>query len=120
MPTIRNTTSTKRERSRPTPSPLLLRRYTGAGGRHGTCAGVLELTKMDCNKNKLYKKLPVTLVYSKAFANIIQHNPNTVDSVFDFRISCDPTVSLPLCIRAQIDLQFCHDRIAFAFGNLRQ
>jgi len=31
------------------------------------------------------KKLPVTLVYSKAFADIIQQNPNMVDSVFDFR-----------------------------------
>ena len=32
-----------------------------------------------------YKKLPVTLVYSKAFAEIIQQNPNMVDSVYDFR-----------------------------------
>jgi hypothetical protein len=70
---------------KPTPSPLLLRRYTGAGGWHETCAGVLGLTKMDWNNNTLYKKLPVTLVYSKAFANIIQQNPNMVDSVFDFR-----------------------------------
>lgn len=70
---------------KPTPSPLLLRRYTGAGGWHETCAGVLGLTKMDWNNNTLYKKLPVTLVYSKAFANIIQQNPNMVDSVYDFR-----------------------------------
>jgi len=40
---------------------------------------------MDWNNNTLYKKLPVTLVYSKAFADIIQQNPNIVDSVFDFR-----------------------------------
>jgi hypothetical protein len=70
---------------KPTPSPLLLRRYTGAGGWHETCAGILGLTKMDWNNNTLYKKLPVTLVYSKAFANIIQQNPNMVDSVYDFR-----------------------------------
>lgn len=70
---------------KPTPSPLLLRRYSGAGGWHETCAGILGLTKMDWNNNTLYKKLPVTLVYSKAFANIIQQNPNMVDSVYDFR-----------------------------------
>jgi len=70
---------------KPTPSPLLIRRYTGAGGWHETCAGIIGLTKMDWNNNTLYKKLPVTLVYSKAFASIIQQNPNMVDSVFDFR-----------------------------------
>jgi hypothetical protein len=70
---------------KPTPSPVLLRRFTGAGGWHETCAGILGLTKMDWNNNTLYKKLPVTLVYSKTFANIIQQNPNMVDSVYDFR-----------------------------------
>jgi hypothetical protein len=70
---------------KPTPSPILVRRFTGVGGWHDTCAGILGLTKMDWNNNTLYKKLPVTLVYSKAFADIIQQNPNIVDSVFDFR-----------------------------------
>jgi len=70
---------------KPTPSPVLLRRYTGTGGWHETCAGILGLTKMDWNNNTLYKKLPVTLVYSKAFADIIQQNPEMVDSVYDFR-----------------------------------
>lgn len=70
---------------RPTPSPILLRRYSGAGGWHETCAGVLGLTKMDWNNNTLYKKLPVTLVYSKAFADILQQNPNMVDAVYDVR-----------------------------------
>ena len=69
----------------PTPSPILLRRFSGQGGWHETCAGVLGLTKMDWNNNTLYKKLPVTLVYSKAFADIVQQNPNIVDSVYDFR-----------------------------------
>ena len=40
---------------------------------------------MDWNNNTLYKKLPVTLVYSKVFADIIQQNPNIVVEVFDFR-----------------------------------
>ena len=69
----------------PTPSPILLRRFSGQGGWHETCSGVLGLTKMDWNNNTLYKKLPVTLVYSSAFANIVQQNPNIVDSVYDFR-----------------------------------
>jgi hypothetical protein len=70
---------------KPTPSPVLLRRFTGAGGWHETCSGILGLTKMDWNNNTLYKKLPVTLVYSKAFADIIQQNPTLTDDVFDFR-----------------------------------
>lgn len=70
---------------KPTPSPLLLRRFSGIGGWHETCCGVMGLTKMDWNNNTLYKKLPVTLVYSGAFANIIQQNPNMVDTVYDFR-----------------------------------
>lgn len=70
---------------KPTPSPVLVRRFAGAGGWHDTCAGILALTKMDWNNNTLYKKLPVTLVYSKAFANIIKQNPNMVDSIYDFR-----------------------------------
>jgi hypothetical protein len=70
---------------KPTPSPILLRRFSGAGGWHDTCSGILGLTKMDWNNNTLYKKLPVTLVYSKAFADILQQNPNMVDDVYDFR-----------------------------------
>lgn len=70
---------------KPTPSPVLVRRFTGQGGWHDTCSGILGLTKMDWNNNTLYKKLPVTLGYSKAFADIIQQNPNMVDEVYDFR-----------------------------------
>lgn len=70
---------------KPVPSPLVLRKFTGAGGWHDTCAGILGLTKMDWNNNTLYKKLPVTLEYSQRFARIIQQNPNMVDDVFDFR-----------------------------------
>jgi len=70
---------------KPTPSPILVRRFSGVGGWHDTCSGILGLTKMDWNNNTLYKKLPVTLVYSKAFADIIQQNPNMIDEVYDFR-----------------------------------
>jgi hypothetical protein len=70
---------------KPVPSPLLIRRFTGEGGWHDTCAGILGLTKMDWNNNTLYKKLPVTLEYSQRFAHIIQQNPGMVDNEFDFR-----------------------------------
>ena len=75
----------KEGRLRPTPSPVLLRRFTGSGGWHETVSGALGLTKMDWNNNTLYKKLPVTLVYSGVFASILQQNPNLVDRVYDFR-----------------------------------
>jgi hypothetical protein len=61
---------------KPTPSPLLVRRFTGAGGWHETCAGILGLTKMDWNNNTLYKKLPVTLVYTKAFGTLSSRTRN--------------------------------------------
>lgn len=70
---------------KPTPSPVRVRRFAGDGGWHNTCAGIIGLTKMDWNNNTLYKKLPVTLVYSKAFADIIQQNPEIVDNIYDFR-----------------------------------
>ncbi len=70
---------------KPIPSPVLLRRFSGVGGWFETCAGILGLTKMDWNNNTLYKKLPVTLGYSKAFADIIQQNPEMVDRTYDFR-----------------------------------
>ena len=70
---------------KPTPSPLLLRRFSGHGGWHETIKGILALTKMDWNNNTLYKKLPVTMVYSGRFAEIIQQNPKLVNQVFDFR-----------------------------------
>jgi hypothetical protein len=70
---------------KPVPSPVLVRRFSGAGGWHETCAGILGLTRMDWNNNTLYKKLPVTLVYSARFASIIQQNPDIVDAVYDFR-----------------------------------
>ena len=70
---------------KPTPSPLLLRRFSGDGGWHETVNGILALTKMDWNNNTLYKKLPVTMVYSGRFAEIIQQNPKLVDQIFDFR-----------------------------------
>jgi argonaute-like protein implicated in RNA metabolism and viral defense len=70
---------------RSTPAPIMLRRFSGVGGWYDTCAGILGLTKMGWNNNTLYKKLPVTLIYSKLFADIVQQNPNMIDAVYDCR-----------------------------------
>ena len=70
---------------KPVPSPLIIRRFSGSGGWFDTCSGIIGLTKMDWNNNTLYKKLPVTLEYSQAFAKVIQQNPSLVDAEFDFR-----------------------------------
>jgi len=49
------------------------------------CVGILGPTNMDWNNNTLYTRPPVTLVYSKAFADILRQNPTVVDAVYDFR-----------------------------------
>jgi hypothetical protein len=46
---------------------------------------VIGLIKMDWNNNTLNRRLPVTLVYSGAFAKIIQENRKMIDIVYDFR-----------------------------------
>ena len=70
---------------KPTPNPILLRRWSGAGGWHDTCSSVYSLTKCDWNNNTLYKTLPATLVYSQRFANVVKGTPDIVDDVYDYR-----------------------------------
>lgn len=70
---------------KPLPNPILLRRFSGYGGWHDTCSSVYALTKCDWNNNTLYKTLPVTLVYSQRFANVVKGTPNIVDDVYDYR-----------------------------------
>lgn len=70
---------------KPLPDPILLRRFSGEGGWHDTCNGVLALTKMDWNNNTLYKTLPVTLGYSKTFADVIKLTPDLQNEVYDYR-----------------------------------
>jgi hypothetical protein len=43
---------------KPTPSPALVRRFTGDGGWHDTCAGIIGLTKMDWKPSSGGKKNP--------------------------------------------------------------
>ena len=70
---------------KPLPNPVLLRRFTGAGGWHDSCRSVYALTKCDWNNNTLYKTLPATLVYSQKFANVVKGTPDIVDNVYDYR-----------------------------------
>lgn len=71
---------------KPLPDPIMLRRFSGAGGWHATCASILALTKVDWNNNTLYKTLPVTLVYSQVFAEVVKQSPDIVNDVYDYRM----------------------------------
>ena len=46
---------------------------------------VLSLTKVDWNNNTLYKTLPITLVYSQLFADVVKQSPTIVNDVYDYR-----------------------------------
>jgi hypothetical protein len=70
---------------KPLPGPLMLRRFSGAGGWHDTCSSILALTKVDWNNNTLYKTLPVTLVYSQVFAEVVKQTPDIVNEIYDYR-----------------------------------
>jgi len=70
---------------KPLPDPIMLRRFSGEGGWHDTCSSVLALTKVDWNNNTLYKTLPVTLVYSQIFADVVKQSPDIVDEIYDYR-----------------------------------
>ena len=70
---------------KPLPHPILLRRFSGMGGWHDTCASILSLTKVDWNNNTLYKTMPATLVYSKLFADVVKLAPEIVDRAYDYR-----------------------------------
>lgn len=70
---------------KPLPDPILVKRFSGESGWHGTCSSILSLTKVDWNNNTLYKTLPVTLVYSQLFANVVKHAPDIVDDIYDYR-----------------------------------
>ena len=69
----------------PLPRPIMLRRFSGDGGWHATCSSILSLTKMDWNNNTLYKKLPITLEYSKIFADVVKQSSEIIDDVYNYR-----------------------------------
>ncbi|MGZ5025544.1 MAG: argonaute/piwi family protein [Methylobacter sp.] len=70
---------------KPLPAPIMLRRFSGTGGWHETCSSILGLTKVDWNNNTLYKTLPVTLVYSQVFADVVKQTPDIVNEIYDYR-----------------------------------
>jgi hypothetical protein len=70
---------------KPLPSPIMLRRFSGEGGWHDTCSSVLALTKVDWNNNTLYKTMPVTLVYSQIFANVVKQSSDIINDIYDYR-----------------------------------
>lgn len=69
----------------PMPKPLLIRRFSGTGGWYETCSGIIALTKMDWNNNTLYKAMPVTLGYSKNFANVVKRVPDIIRQRYNYR-----------------------------------
>lgn len=71
---------------KPLADPILLRRFSGQSGWHDSCSSVLGLTKVDWNNNTLYKTMPVTLVYSQLFADVVKQVPQIVDDVYDYRL----------------------------------
>lgn len=70
---------------KPLPNPIMLRRFSGAGGWYETCLSILGLTKVDWNNNTLYKTLPATLVYSQVFANVVKQSPDIVNEIYNYR-----------------------------------
>ena len=71
---------------KPLPDPILLRRFSAQSGWHDTCSSILGLTKVDWNNNTLYKTMPVTLVYSQLFADVVKQVPHIVNDVYDYRL----------------------------------
>ncbi len=69
----------------PLPKPILVRRFSGAGGWYETCSNIISLSKMDWNNNTLYKALPVTLIYSKIFANVVKRVPDIISQRYNYR-----------------------------------
>jgi len=69
----------------PIARPVMLRRYSGSGGWFETCSTIIALTKMDWNNNTLYKNMPVTLGYSKNFANVVKRVPEIINNKYNYR-----------------------------------
>jgi hypothetical protein len=84
-PQKRNQPVFKEAALKPIPTPIMLRRFSGQGGWHDTCASIQALTKCDWNNNTLYKTLPATLVYSQLFADVVKGTPEIVDDIYDYR-----------------------------------
>ena len=65
--------------------PVLVKRYMGGSEWFGTCNSILGLTKVDWNNNTLYKCEPVTLHYSRLFAQVVKEVPEIVRQKYNYR-----------------------------------
>ena len=66
------------------PQPILIKRYSGDGGWHDTCRGILALSKMDWNNDALYSSQPVTLQYSAMLARVIKSIPTLKRETYQY------------------------------------
>lgn len=67
------------------PSPLLVKRFRGYDTIEKTANDILCLTKMNWNGGELYKKLPVTLEFSKRLSQMSKQNEELNNTPYDFR-----------------------------------
>lgn len=68
------------------PSPLLIRRFLGTDPVDLVLQDILKLTKMNWNSGSLYKRLPVTIEFSKILADMAKQSEELIgNSAYDFR-----------------------------------
>jgi hypothetical protein len=67
------------------PKPLLIRRFRGQDSIETTVSEILSLTKMNWNGGQLYKKLPVTIDFSKTLSEMAKQSESLLDIPYDFR-----------------------------------
>lgn len=68
------------------PSPLLIKRFMGTDPVDLVLEDILRLTKMNWNNGGLYKRLPVTIEFSKILAEMAKQSEELIGtSAYDFR-----------------------------------
>jgi len=67
------------------PSPLMLTRFAGHGAWDEGCRQVLGLTKMDWNNDSLYERLPITLSFATALAQVVKRMPSIAPKPYESR-----------------------------------
>ncbi len=68
------------------PSPLLIKRFHGVDPVEVTLQDILRLTKMNWNSGQLYKRLPVTIEFSKILAEMAKQSEQLNGThAYDFR-----------------------------------
>lgn len=65
--------------------PVSIKRFLGNASWYNTCSSILGLTKVDWNNNTLYKSDPVTLHYSRLFAQVVKEVPEIVRQKYSYR-----------------------------------